>query len=105
MSIYELNKTAWDRAVGDGTNPYTKVVSSELVAEARQGKWSLSLSAHKPVPKDWFPNLRSLKVLCLASGGGQQAPDLCCPWRRSYLTGCVTEATCTRMNLLPNGII
>jgi ubiquinone/menaquinone biosynthesis C-methylase UbiE len=26
------------------------------------------------VPKDWFPDLPGLKVLCLASGGGQQAP-------------------------------
>lgn len=74
MNIRDLNKAAWDRAVGEGTNPYTKVVSPELVAAAKQGIWSLSLSGCKPVPKDWFPSLRGLKVLCLASGGGQQAP-------------------------------
>jgi SAM-dependent methyltransferase len=28
------------------------------------------------VPKSWFPDLNGLKVLCLASGGGQQAPLL-----------------------------
>jgi hypothetical protein len=22
MNIYDLNKTAWDRAVGEGTNPF-----------------------------------------------------------------------------------
>lgn len=74
MNIYQLNQAAWDRAVGGGSNPYTKVISAEQVAEARQGKWSLSLSACKPVPKEWFPNLQGCKVLCLASGGGQQAP-------------------------------
>jgi len=74
MDIHDLNKAAWDRAVGEGTNPYTRVISSEQISEARQGKWSLSLSGCKPVPKDWFPDFRGLKVLCLASGGGQQAP-------------------------------
>jgi ubiquinone/menaquinone biosynthesis C-methylase UbiE len=74
MNILDLNKAAWDRAVGDGTNPYTKVISPERVAAARHGEWSLSLSDSKPVPTDWFPSLQGLKVLCLASGGGQQAP-------------------------------
>ena len=74
MNILDLNKAAWDRAVGGGTNPYTKVISPERVAAARQGEWSLSLSGCKSVPTDWFPSLNGLKVLCLASGGGQQAP-------------------------------
>src|SRR5262245_38793616 len=74
MKIYDLNKAAWDRAVDEGENPYTKVLSPEQVAEAKQGKWSLHLTDRKPVPKHWFPDLKGLKVLCLASGGGQQAP-------------------------------
>ncbi len=74
MNIYELNKTAWDHAVAEGSNPYTKVVSPEQIAAAAQGDWAVYLSDIKPVPKDWFPNLKGLKVLCLASGGGQQAP-------------------------------
>jgi SAM-dependent methyltransferase len=74
MKIHDLNKVAWDQAVGEGTNPYTKVMSPEQITEARRGKWSLYLSDCKPVPEGWFPNLRGLKVLCLASGGGQQAP-------------------------------
>jgi SAM-dependent methyltransferase len=74
MNILDLNKAAWDRAVGEGANPYTKVVAPEVVAAARQGIWSLSLSGCKPVPRDWFPDLAGRKVLCLASGGGQQAP-------------------------------
>jgi ubiquinone/menaquinone biosynthesis C-methylase UbiE len=76
MNSYDLNKAAWDHAVHSGDNPYTKVVSRQQIAAARQGTWSLYLSDSKPVPKDWFPSLRGLKVLCLASGGGQQAPIL-----------------------------
>jgi hypothetical protein len=74
MNIQDLNKAAWDRAVSEGKNPYTLVVSPEQIAQARQGKWSLYLSDCRPVPGDWFPDLHGLKVLCLASGGGQQAP-------------------------------
>jgi hypothetical protein len=29
MDIHSLNKTAWDKAVDEGTNPYTQVVSSD----------------------------------------------------------------------------
>ena len=76
MSIHDWNKAAWDRAVEGGENPYTKVVSAEVVAQARAGTWELYLSDHRPIPRDWFPPLRGLKVLCLASGGGQQAPIL-----------------------------
>jgi SAM-dependent methyltransferase len=76
MKIFNLNKSAWDQAAGDGDNPYTRAVSPEQIAAARQGQWSLYLSDCKPVPRDWFTELRGLKVLCLASGGGQQAPIL-----------------------------
>jgi ubiquinone/menaquinone biosynthesis C-methylase UbiE len=76
MQSHEWNKAAWDHAVDEGTNPYTVVVASEAIAAARQGTWSLSLSDGKAVPQDWFPSLPGLKVLCLASGGGQQAPIL-----------------------------
>ena len=74
MKIFDLNKTAWDDAVEDGENPYTYVVSPEKIQAAKQGEWSLYLSDCKPVPATWFPQLQKLKVLCLASGGGQQAP-------------------------------
>ena len=74
MQSHQWNKTAWDQAVDEGANPYTMVVSPEAIAAARQGTWSLYLSDGKPVPQDWFPSLPGLKVLCLASGGGQQAP-------------------------------
>lgn len=76
MNIHDINRAAWDEAVSQGDNPYTNVVSSQQIAEARQGHWELFLSDSKPVPKTWFPSLIGLRVLCLASGGGQQAPIL-----------------------------
>ena len=74
MNILNLNKAAWDHAVDQGDNPYTQVLSPEQIAAAKAGEWSLFLSDIKPVPKEWFPPLRGTRVLCLASGGGQQAP-------------------------------
>ena len=76
MKIYNLNKSAWNHAVDDGKNPYTQVVSPEQIQAAKQGEWSLILSDCKPVPHAWFPKLNGLKILCLASGGGQQASIL-----------------------------
>lgn len=76
MNIEGLNRTAWDRAVEGGENPYTQVVSSQQVAEARAGSWTIGLSEQRPVPRQWFPALSGLRVLCLAGGGGQQAPIL-----------------------------
>ena len=34
------------------------------------------LTENRPVPRAWFPDLQGADVLCLASGGGQQAPVL-----------------------------
>lgn len=76
MDVVRVNQAAWDRAVDEGENPHTLVVSPEQVAAARRGDWALYLSDVKPVPRDWFPPLDGLSVLCLAAGGGQQAPIL-----------------------------
>ena len=71
-----MNRVAWDRAVEGGENPYTQVVSSQQVADARAGSWTIQLSERRTVPLGWFPPLLGLRVLCLAGGGGQQAPIL-----------------------------
>jgi SAM-dependent methyltransferase len=75
-TVRELNRRAWDHAVDDGRNPYTHAVPPERVAAARGGVWELAVSDRRPVPKEWFPPLDGARVLCLASGGGQQAPIL-----------------------------
>jgi SAM-dependent methyltransferase len=75
MDIRDYNRTAWDNEVARG-NEWTRAVSPEVIAAARQGQWEILLTETKPVPRDWFPDLNGLDVLCLASGGGQQAPVL-----------------------------
>lgn len=70
------NREAWDKQVAGG-NEWTQPVSSDDIARARNGDWSVVLIGHEPVPRDWFPaDLHGLDVLCLASGGGQQGPIL-----------------------------
>ena len=75
MDILSYNRQAWDKEAGKG-NPWTIPVTSEAVAKARSGDWSLLVTPQKPVPKDWFPPLKGARVLGLASGGGQQGPIL-----------------------------
>ena len=74
MDIRAFNREAWDKQVKSGQNPWTQPVSPEAIAAARQGDFSVLLTEQKPVPQDWIPPLKGLDVLCLASGGGQQAP-------------------------------
>ena len=74
--IVSYNSAAWDREVAQG-NEWTQPVSSEVIARARRGDWSVVLIGHQPVKRAWFPaDLRGKDVLCLASGGGQQGPTL-----------------------------
>ena len=48
-----------------------------MVEQARNGKWEIVLTPKKKVPRHWFPeDMTGKKVLCLASGGGQQGPIL-----------------------------
>jgi SAM-dependent methyltransferase len=74
MDVRDYNRRAWDREV-EGGNEWTVPVGPEVIAEARRGRWAVLLTEQKPVPRAWFPaEMRGLEVLCLASGGGQQAP-------------------------------
>lgn len=75
MNIRDYNRAAWNNEVARG-NEWTQAVAPEVIAAARQGRWEVLLTETKPVPREWFPDLNALDVLCLASGGGQQAPIL-----------------------------
>ena len=75
MDVAAINRDAWDHQVKSGCK-WTVPVSSEEVAAAKAGDLRVVLTPIKPVPPDWFPNLTGCKVLCLASGGGQQGPLL-----------------------------
>src|SRR5262249_2109595 len=75
MDILSYNRHAWDRKVAEGDR-WTIPVGPEVIAAARRGAWQVVLTPTRPVPREWFPALASLEVLCLASGGGQQSPVL-----------------------------
>jgi SAM-dependent methyltransferase len=74
MDIRSFNREAWNKQVESGQNPWTQPVSPEIIAAAHRGEFSVLLTEQKPVPGEWIPLLKGLDVLCLASGGGQQAP-------------------------------
>ena len=67
------NQRAWDQQVAN-KNQWTIPVSSEDIAQARLGNWEVRLTPWRAVPRNWFPDLHGIDILCLASGGGQQAP-------------------------------
>ena len=71
--IFDVNKNAWNHNVQSG-NPWTLPVTHEQIEAARRGGWEVLLTNCRPVPREWFPDLQGLDVLCLASGGGQQGP-------------------------------
>lgn len=73
MDYTEINAKAVDRWIEDGWE-WGVPISHEQFEDALNGKWSMLLTPNKPVPKEWYPDLRGKKVLGLASGGGQQMP-------------------------------
>ncbi|HAQ56269.1 MAG TPA: SAM-dependent methyltransferase [Acholeplasmatales bacterium] len=73
MDWLKHNREAWDHEVKIG-NKWTVPVSAAIVDAARKGTAELLLTPTKPMPGDWFPALAGKKLLCLASGGGQQGP-------------------------------
>ena len=75
MDILSYNRDAWDRCVAQG-NRWTVPVTSDEIAAARRGEWSIILTPRKPVPRHWFSELDDIDVLALGSGGGQQGPIL-----------------------------
>jgi SAM-dependent methyltransferase len=75
MNVRAYNRQAWNREVESG-NRWTVPVSESVLAAARRGEWSILLTPTKPTPREWFPLLPGTEILCLASGGGQQAPVL-----------------------------
>lgn len=75
MDILTYNRHAWDCQAEKGDR-WTVPVGPEVIAAARRGSWQIVLTPTRPVPHAWFPDLSNLEVLCLASGGGQQAPVL-----------------------------
>ena len=70
-----FNREAWDKMALAGDRFY-RAVTSEQIEAARRGDWKIRITPQKPVPRSWLEPLRDRRVLCLAAGGGNQAPLL-----------------------------
>ncbi len=75
MDVRDHNRRAWDREVERG-NRWTVPVGRDAVNAARRGEVRVLLTPSVPVPREWLHPLPGRRILCLASGGGQQAPLL-----------------------------
>ncbi len=75
MNIVAHNRAAWNHQSKSG-NRWSIPVDSETIRSAKNGEWNIVLTPTKAVPRTWFGDLTGKEVLCLASGGGQQAPIL-----------------------------
>lgn len=73
--VLRHNALAWDTEC-ENQGEWSRPVSAEVIANARRGDWQVILTPNKPVPKEWFGELKGRDVLCLASAGGQQGPIL-----------------------------
>ena len=58
----------------EGGWEWGRPISHEQYEKAVSGEWDVLLTPTKPVPHEWFGELRGKRVLGLASGGGQQIP-------------------------------
>jgi len=75
FDIRAHNRDAWNKQVESGCI-WSQPVNHDVIESAKNGNWKIVLTPLIPVPKDWYPNFSGKNVLCLASGGGQQAPIL-----------------------------
>ncbi|WP_227862911.1 MULTISPECIES: class I SAM-dependent methyltransferase [unclassified Clostridioides] len=69
----EINSKTFDKWNKEGWE-WGQPISHEVFERAKAGDWSVVLTPTKPVPKNWFCDMKNTKILGLASGGGQQMP-------------------------------
>lgn len=74
IDVFNHNRASWDRQAAQHCE-WSRPVSADEIAAARNGSWRVRLTPNA-LPSGWLDNVRSLRILCLASGGGQQAPVL-----------------------------
>ena len=73
MDYQDINARTIDSWIEDGWE-WGKFISHEEYEKALNGEWDVVLTPTKPVPHEWFGDLKGKKLLGLASGGGQQMP-------------------------------
>lgn len=73
MNYQDINAQTIDGWIESGWE-WGKPISHEVYEKALHGEWDVVLTPTKPVPHEWFGELKGKKLLGLASGGGQQMP-------------------------------
>ena len=73
LQYQDINAATIDRWIEEGWE-WGKPITHEAYLKAKEGEWDVLLTPTKPVPHEWFGDLRGKKILGLASGGGQQMP-------------------------------
>lgn len=74
IDVFSHNRASWNRQAAQQCE-WSQPVSAEEIAAARQGRWQVRLTPNA-MPAGWLDDVAGLHILCLASGGGQQAPVL-----------------------------
>jgi len=75
----DINAKAIDRWIENGWE-WGIPITHNVYADAQKGKWDVVLTPTRPVPHNWFlpflnnGRLDGVRILGLASGGGQQIP-------------------------------
>jgi SAM-dependent methyltransferase len=75
IDIKEHNSAAWDEESIEGSEWCTPV-GKDVIEKAKRGEILLKLTPNRYVPDSWIKDIGGKDVLCLGSGGGQQAPIL-----------------------------
>ena len=73
MNYQDINSETIDRWVEEDWQWGIPITHEEYMS-AKNGVWDVLLTPVKPVPHEWFGDLSGMKILGLASGGGQQMP-------------------------------
>jgi len=74
VDVFDHNRISWDRQAAQ-QSPWSRPVGAADIAAARAGHWHVRLTPNR-LPAGWLDRVSGLRILCLASGGGQQAPVL-----------------------------
>lgn len=73
MEYQEINSLTISGWCRDGWE-WGRPIDRETYLRALRGDWGVYLTPTKTVPHEWFGRLKGMKLLGLASGGGQQLP-------------------------------
>ena len=75
MDYQDVNAGTISRWIKEDGWKWGVPVDSSVCSDVRKGIWDVFLTPVKTVPHSWFPqSLEGVRILGLASGGGQQIP-------------------------------